>query len=325
MEGIDTARNRNEDWSRLAASGETRRVSRAGSGTSRGVPASNVFRGVREKGAKGNMKTLSATILGFALALSALAEQPKVSQPAASFRLLSAQGRPILTDVDIVGYSWPTHTLILRPGVVPKLKSELMGTGKLVLGYPFKVEANGVVCYQGVFTTSLSSASQSCAVIDLDPIGKTPAERKNQLSITLGYPSEKFFRGKDPRGDPQIRAALTALGKLKDSDTKSSTAVSSQGEDRKPENLTMTLARIADSEKVDRKDYIFIINGVVAFRTLDGLKKHIKQLPKGSTLTWAPGCCRIGGEPLLSSKDEMQNFKAFCESCGTSFVLVPSG
>ncbi len=245
------------------------------------------------------------------------------AQPTAGFRLLSAQGKPILTDADIVAYSWPTHTLILKPGVVTKLKAELMS--KLSHSFPFKVEADGVICYQGVFTTSESSIPQSCAVINLNPIGKPPAERKDRLSITLGYPSEKFFRGKDPRGDPRIRAALVALGKLQDNDTKSSTAVFSQGEDRKPKNVTMTLARIADSERVDGKDYIFVINGVVAYRTLDGLKKYLKELPKGSTLTWAPGCGRMGGEPLLSSKEEMQKFKAFCESCGISFVLVPSG
>ena len=99
----------------------------------------------------------------------------------------------------------------------------------------------------------------------------------------------------------------------------------SRDKDLKPENLTMTLAWVADSERVAGKDYIFVIGGVVAYRTLDGLKKHIKELPKGSTLSWAPGCCRIGGEPLLSSEEEMRNFKAFCESCGIAFVLVPSG
>ena len=96
-------------------------------------------------------------------------------------------------------------------------------------------------------------------------------------------------------------------------------------EGRKPESLTMTLAGVADSERPTGKDYIFVINGVLAYRTLDGLKKHIKELPKGSTLTWTPGCCRIGGEPLLSSEEEMREFKAFCESCGIAFVLVPSG
>jgi hypothetical protein len=87
----------------------------------------------------------------------------------------------------------------------------------------------------------------------------------------------------------------------------------------------MTLAWIADSKDPGRKPYIFVINSVAAYRTLDGLKEYLRRLPKGSTLTWAPGCFRIGGEPLLSSEQEMRDFKAFCESCGINFVLVLSG
>lgn len=91
---------------------------------------------------------------------------------------------------------------------------------------------------------------------------------------------------------------------------------------RKPENLTMTLAWIADAGEPTQ--YVFVINGVVAYKTLDGLKKYLKDLPKDSTLTWAPGC-RQGGGPLLDSKEEMKKFKEFCESVGIKFTLVPSG
>jgi hypothetical protein len=92
---------------------------------------------------------------------------------------------------------------------------------------------------------------------------------------------------------------------------------------RKPENLTMTLAWIADAGEA--KQYVFVINGLVAYKTLDGLKKYLKNLPKDSTLTWAPSCLRMGDEPLLSSKDEMKKFREFCESVGIKFTLVPSG
>jgi hypothetical protein len=91
----------------------------------------------------------------------------------------------------------------------------------------------------------------------------------------------------------------------------------------KPENLTMTLAWIADAGEPNQ--YVFVINGVVAYKTLDGLKKYLKDLPKDSTLTWAPGCCRIGNEPLIGSQEEMKKFKEFCESVGIKFTLVPSG
>jgi hypothetical protein len=91
---------------------------------------------------------------------------------------------------------------------------------------------------------------------------------------------------------------------------------------RKPETLSMTLAWIADVG--EPKQYVFVVNGVVAFKTLDGLKKYLKDLPEGSALTWAPGC-RQGGGPLLGSPEEMKGFKAFCESAGIKFTLVPSG
>lgn len=94
-------------------------------------------------------------------------------------------------------------------------------------------------------------------------------------------------------------------------------------QDSKPKDLTMTLVQIADAG--EPKQYVFLINGAVAYRTLDGLKKYLAHLPKGSSLTWAPGCCRIGNEPLIGSADEMRTFKAFCASIGITFILVPAG
>ena len=92
---------------------------------------------------------------------------------------------------------------------------------------------------------------------------------------------------------------------------------------RQPEKLTMTLAWIVDAG--EPMQYVFVINGVVAFRTVDRLKKYVGELPRGSTLTWNPGCCRIGDEPILSSARDLKAFKDFCESEGIVFVLVPSG
>ena len=92
---------------------------------------------------------------------------------------------------------------------------------------------------------------------------------------------------------------------------------------RQPENLTLTLAFITDAG--EPRQYVFVVNGVVAYKTINGLKKYLKDLPKGSTLTWAPGCIRMGGEPLLNSQEEMKKFKEFCESIGIKFLLVPSG
>lgn len=83
---------------------------------------------------------------------------------------------------------------------------------------------------------------------------------------------------------------------------------------RVPANLTMTLAEIADAG--EPRQFLFVINGVVAYKTIDGLKKALKDFPAGSKLTWDPGCCRIGDEPLLSSEKAMKDFANYCASIG---------
>jgi hypothetical protein len=92
---------------------------------------------------------------------------------------------------------------------------------------------------------------------------------------------------------------------------------------RAPENLTMDLVWIADAG--EPKQYVFVLGGAVAYKTLDGLKDHLKGLSKGSTLTWSPGCDRMGDEPLLGSADGLRKFREFCASIGLKFILVPSG
>ena len=71
-------------------------------------------------------------------------------------------------------------------------------------------------------------------------------------------------------------------------------------------------------------EFIFVI-GNVGFKSVAALKDFVGNLPHGSTLEWAPGCMRFGGEPLLSSAQELEEFKAFCAERGINFILVPSG
>jgi hypothetical protein len=134
-----------------------------------------------------------------------------VSQPVnATFQLLGPDGRPLLGPEDLEGYEWATHVLHLRPGARDRLAAAL--TGSLVSGVPFTVSAGGQACYQGVFTTSVSSKPQSTPVIDLMPVEAPSGDR---LAIELGYPTADFFQGQDPRGDERVRQALAALGKLR--------------------------------------------------------------------------------------------------------------
>jgi hypothetical protein len=73
-----------------------------------------------------------------------------------------------------------------------------------------------------------------------------------------------------------------------------------------------------------KPEFIFVI-GQSGFKSVTSLKEHLKTWPPGSELTWAPGCERVGGEPLLSSEQEMRSFRDFLVGRGIRFVLVPSG
>jgi hypothetical protein len=92
----------------------------------------------------------------------------------------------------------------------------------------------------------------------------------------------------------------------------------------KPDNLTLTVMRLADAEK--QNQYVFVVTGVrpVAFKTLDGLKTYLRNRPKNSSLTWAPSDTTTTGEPLRS-EEELKRFMDFCESVGTKFILIPAG
>ncbi len=126
------------------------------------------------------------------------------------FKITDAEGRVILTDKQIATYEWATHTMTLEPRVILTVRDE--DERNLVCGIPFSVVADSVSCYKGKVTTSFSSFSQSCPVIDRDPIDG----KEGLVRIQLGYPSRDYFRGEDPRGDDRVRKSLLSLGKLRE-------------------------------------------------------------------------------------------------------------
>jgi len=70
-------------------------------------------------------------------------------------------------------------------------------------------------------------------------------------------------------------------------------------------------------------EFLLVI-GQSGFKTVAALEAHLETWPPGSELKWAPGCMRLGGEPL-SSESELQAFKTFLASRKIRFVLIPSG
>lgn len=93
------------------------------------------------------------------------------------------------------------------------------------------------------------------------------------------------------------------------------------GQSPLPPKYRMELVHIFE---LGSTEFIFVI-GNIGFKSVASLKEYLGTLPAGSTIEWAPGCIRMGGEPLLSSEQEMEDFKTFCAEKNINFILVPAG
>ena len=109
---------------------------------------------------------------------------------------LQIKGDPLISYSDILAYDLDSHVLTLT------MPRDSLAVEKKVQGVPFIVTLDGRKMYGGWFWTVLSSAVCNGVVIVLDDPGDHL--QANQIRIRLGYPSEKFFKGKDPRNNQQI-------------------------------------------------------------------------------------------------------------------------
>lgn len=98
-------------------------------------------------------------------------------------------------------------------------------------------------------------------------------------------------------------------------------ALTSAATPEEPPTYELQLVSIFETPETE---FVFVI-GNSGFKTIAGLKDFLASRPRGTTLRWSPGCVRIGGEPLLSSEADMEDFKAFCAEHEINFILVPSG
>ncbi len=92
-----------------------------------------------------------------------------------------------------------------------------------------------------------------------------------------------------------------------------------------PPRYRMELVYIFETEKPGSATESIIVIGNSGFRSLAALKRFVGTLPRGAVLEWAPGCVRLGGELLLSSGKDMEEFRILCRARGIRFILHPSG
>jgi len=68
-------------------------------------------------------------------------------------------------------------------------------------------------------------------------------------------------------------------------------------------------------------EFVFVINNVVGYKTVESLKAAVANLPPGSTLTWFP---RPLGAPRLPPDDGgINDFKRFCLEHKVELIVIP--
>jgi len=115
---------------------------------------------------------------------------------------------PLISTEDVLVYDWETHTFDMTEQSYEYLIAAIGGKVS-INGIPFVVIANGERIYAGAFLSLASSLSFDGVVIE-EPV----FEDDTTIKLVLGYPTEAFFTGEDPRGDPRIREVLKAKGLL---------------------------------------------------------------------------------------------------------------
>ena len=114
---------------------------------------------------------------------------------------------PLISTKDIISYHRDTHEIELTAGAYERVMNLKVPTS----GKSFVVCLDKSPVYWGAFWTPLSSQSFDRVTIWVPSF----SEQENTVKLELGYPSPDFYRGEDPRSNPEIMESLEKAGKLK--------------------------------------------------------------------------------------------------------------
>ena len=140
---------------------------------------------------------------GFAVYLTK-EDIPPAQMPALSHVDIAEQ--PVIAMDDIITYNAQTHELKLAA----RAYEAVANLDVPVRGRSFLVCVDRQPLYWGAFWTPISSMSFDGVTI-WKPI--TPAE-PYIVTLELGYPAASFYKGNDPRDNPEVIESLEQAGKL---------------------------------------------------------------------------------------------------------------
>ena len=98
-------------------------------------------------------------------------------------------------------------------------------------------------------------------------------------------------------------------------------------EDRAPKQKPQVhkLSAAAFSDTFEKPEWFFLLDGVIAHRSLDGLKEAVgKIISAGSPLKWEGSDVGVTPE-AFSSPEKLKAFEDYCAALGVRFVVVPAG
>jgi hypothetical protein len=115
--------------------------------------------------------------------------------------------KPVISSKDIISYNKDTHEIELTADAYQRvIELEVPMSGLSFIVYVDK----GPI-YWGAFWTPISSQSFNGVTILVPAF----SQQEKIITLELGYPSQSFFQGQDPRSNPDILESLEKAGKLK--------------------------------------------------------------------------------------------------------------
>jgi len=114
----------------------------------------------------------------------------------------------LISEEDVIGYSKSSHSIQLSIRALAKVLELNEGTVVFIC-------LDRKPIYWGIIWSDILSISASgVIVLKPSPLDLEMNPEYRTIKIKKGYPTPEWFRGKDPRNNPEIFKSLKKAGKL---------------------------------------------------------------------------------------------------------------